>query len=345
MILLLLLPILFYSILILWIAHHWYHNSAYDTSEQRPSTKVTVLIPFKNEQAHLTQLVASLKAQTYPDSFVNYLFINDHSNDNGEQLIDGFTVIPSVGQGKKSALKTGLKHAKGELVVTLDADGLVCEHWLTTIVSFYQKERSDLIICPVNILPAKSLWDKFQAIEFQSLVASAGGAALGGMPIMCNGANLAFKQSLVDTDEDIFNDAYVSGDDMFLLEFAKANKKTISYLKSEEAMVSTAPVRWAAFWKQRSRWTSKAGGYSDTMIRLVGLVVLLSNLSLLMLPFVSWPIFFLALVAKGGVDLLLLLISARFFATLKYLWLYPFLVLFYPFYVFVAVVRGLMFRG
>lgn len=337
----LLLFILLYVILILWIAHHWFHNAEYQASNIASNTKVSVLIPFRNEAHNIPLLKQALLAQTYPKSLIDYVFINDHSIDNGKDLLAGFQVLESEGEGKKAALKTGFARARGELLVTLDADCLPEKDWLQTLISFFESKKSDLIICPVRITPTQNLWGKIQALEFQSLAASTAGAALGRKPIMCNGANLAFRKTLVDTEEDVFNEKYVSGDDMFLLEFAKAKMKKIDYLKSRKAMVSTAPESWSAFWKQRSRWTSKSGAYADLDIILSGLIVLMANLSLLVLPFFNLPLFLIALLAKGTVDLVLLFFSASFFRTLNVLWLYPFLMLIYPVYVLYALMRGM----
>lgn len=337
-----LIPIFLYLILILWIAHHWFHSKIFSNKEQTPKTKVSVLIPFKNERANLPRLISSLRAQNFSNTLVEYIFINDHSDDGGEKLIPtDFRQINSDRLGKKAALLCGLAVANGELIITIDADCTMGEEWLSALVSFYEKEQSDLIICPVNIAPATTVWEKIQAVEFQSLVASTAGAALGGKPIMCNGANLAYRKSLVDVDEDIFNENYSSGDDMFVLEFAKAKKKKIDYLKSQEAMVSTSPVSWKGFWKQRSRWTSKAGGYKDVEIILVGLVVFMANVALLGLLFFSVSNFLVALCVKGIVDLLLLAASACFFKTTKSLWLYPLILPFYPFYVILAALLAI----
>ncbi len=340
----LLIPILCYLVLILWIAHHWFHSKDYTVKESRPQTCVSVLIPFRNEASHLPHLMRALKNQSYPEALVEYLFINDHSTDGGEVLVKDFPCFLSTGSGKKGALKTGLQHATGDLIVTLDADCVVGESWLSTIVAFYEEQHADLIICPVKIVAKGSLWSKIQALEFQSLAASTGGAALGGMPIMCNGANLAFRKQLTDSEQDVFNAKYVSGDDMFLLEYAKHHKAKIAYLKSPLAMVQTHPESWISFWKQRSRWTSKSTGYHDAGIIVSGAVVFCANLSLLIFPFVSLDLYFWSLFAKFLCDVLLLSVSASFFSQQKLIWLTILLTPVYPFYVLIVLLRGLVRR-
>ena len=309
-----------------------------------PKTQVSVLIPFKNEAKNLSTLLKSLHKQDYPSCLVEYLFVNDHSDDESENLLNEYRVLQSEGNGKKAALITGLARAKGELIITLDADCSLADNWLQTLVNYFENEQADFIICPVKIAPFSTLWEKLQAVEFQSLAASTGGAALGGMPIMCNGANLAFRTALAQAGDDIFKEKYTSGDDMFLLEHAKKSKAKIAYLKHRSAIASTSPVSWTKFWQQRTRWTSKSGGYTDAGIIFFGLIVLLANFSLLVLPFVSFSYFFLAFAMKVLVDFLILLVSSSFFKTSKVLWFYFLIVPFYPFYVLFSVVKGMLSR-
>lgn len=339
----LLIPIILYAFLILWISHYWFWGKTNLSSSGVLDTKVTVLIPFKNEADSLPQLLEQFKQQSYPQGLVDFIFINDHSSDGGESLIEdsGFALVNNSGNGKKTALLEGLVHAKGQLIVTLDADCLPQPEWLETIVRTYESTLSDLIICPVSISPGNTLWGKMQAIEFQSLAASTAGAALGSHPIMCNGANLAFSKSLVDTNEDVFNAKYTSGDDMFLLEYAKRKKGRITYLKNHQAMVTTASETWRDFWKQRLRWTSKSSGYNDATILFTGVLVFLSNFSLLILPFFSLQLTLVAFVMKAMVDALLLVSSAAFFGTTRHLWVFPLILPFYPFYVVCSAIGGL----
>ena len=89
------------------------------------------------------------------------------------------------------------------------------------------------------------------------------------MPVLCNGANLAYTRELFYqlsgfTD----NEKIPSGDDMFLMMKAfKKNPETVSYLKSNDALVKTfASVTVKEFINQRIRWGSKSKHYSDWRI-------------------------------------------------------------------------------
>jgi glycosyltransferase involved in cell wall biosynthesis len=100
-------------------------------SERRES--VSVLIPVRNEAENIADLVLTLQAQQFLAQ-PEIIFINDSSTDETskklQEVIDGGAQIkvinapglPSGWMGKPWALQQGYLQAKGEIVVTLDAD-------------------------------------------------------------------------------------------------------------------------------------------------------------------------------------------------------------------------------
>ena len=88
-------------------------------SETRP--KVSLVIPTKNEAANIPHVFPKL-----PD-IVDELVIVDSSTDNTVDVIRQYRpdaiIIREEPKGKGAALKTGFKHATGDLIVMMDADG------------------------------------------------------------------------------------------------------------------------------------------------------------------------------------------------------------------------------
>jgi glycosyltransferase involved in cell wall biosynthesis len=97
------------------------------------SESVSVLIPVRNEAENIADLVLSLQAQKFLAQ-LEIIFINDSSTDetlnklqdaiNGGAQIEVINApgLPSGWMGKPWALQQGYLEAKGEIVVTLDAD-------------------------------------------------------------------------------------------------------------------------------------------------------------------------------------------------------------------------------
>lgn len=347
---------LLYALLIVKFIQGWLKIPTFNVSSKKNNqTKVNVIVPFRNEIDNLEALLKCLQNQSYPHNFSQFYFVNDSSTDGGDKWlaekiadIPNFTMLEAEGQGKKQALSIAYKQVQGELVVTLDADCEVHKHWLKTIVQYYQETAHKLIICPVMFNDVQTIWEKIQAIEFQSLIVSGAGAAANNEAIMCNGANLAFSASLVKNGSEFLNVKEESGDDMFLLEHVKKHyPNQIGFLKSHWATASTKTAAFKQFFKQRSRWASKSRSYKDMQIIYVGFLVLVINLLLALsfpLAFIFpslWKPFLFAFIIKYVLDFSLLCSSARFFNTLKELYLSLFIAIVYPYYVLYSLFNGL----
>jgi cellulose synthase/poly-beta-1,6-N-acetylglucosamine synthase-like glycosyltransferase len=208
------------------------------------------------------------------------LIIDDNSSDNtfitASQYrgIKNLIVLKNSSKGKKTAIRKGVAASTGNLIVTTDADCRMGHSWLKTISSFFEVNKPDLIICPVELERGRGFFRMFQEIEFLSLQGITAGTALSGKPVMCNGANLAFTKEVYDRYSGNIHDELISGDDVFLLHAVKSDHTNkIMWLESAEAGVITdATGTITSFLRQRARWLSKAGAYKDTYTRLLGIV-------------------------------------------------------------------------
>lgn len=85
--------------------------------------KLSVVIPVYNEESSVTELVERVKAVSVDKEIIT---VDDHSSDNTLAVltrIPGILVISHpVNRGKGAAVRTGLSHASGDVVVIQDAD-------------------------------------------------------------------------------------------------------------------------------------------------------------------------------------------------------------------------------
>lgn len=83
---------------------------------------VTALICTLNEEQNLPYTLPKI-----PDWVDEVLLVDGHSTDStvevARRLRAGVRVIYQQGKGKGDALKCGVEHARGDIIVTLDADG------------------------------------------------------------------------------------------------------------------------------------------------------------------------------------------------------------------------------
>lgn len=253
------------------------------TAASTPDTFISVVAACRNEEASLPFLLADIAAQDYPPSLFEVIISDDNSSDKTHDVASGFPGIKNLrvlrnrGSGKKAALRTAVSEARGNLVVAVDADSRMEPGWLKTIVSFHEKEGSDMIICPVMLeAEGRGFFLRFQELEFLGLQAITAGSAAAGDPLMCNGANLFFTKKSFERHAFHLHDELASGDDIFLLHRMKADGSSrISWLESADARVRTNALHSPAeYLRQRARWISKAGSYKDLSTKFTALATL-----------------------------------------------------------------------
>ena len=324
--------------------------------------KVSVLIAARNEEKNIEKLLESLKKQSFPKELFEVIIVNDHSTDNTDEIINDFInknkeldvkLLKAEKKGKKHAISQALHTAINELVIVTDADCVLNDLWIESIVGFYQEEKCKMILAPVLLSPAENLFEKMQVLEHLSLIGSTAGSASIGFPVMCNGANMAYERKAALEVEKFRNDFDIpSGDDMFLLEqFVKCyGHNNVKFLLSKSAVVKTKTCKTIKdFFRQRRRWVSKTKSYTSWKVIVTALIVLFFNLSIISLLvsafFVPalWSIYILLTLLKFFIDFPLLKNITNFMnqgSLLK--WVLP-LEIIYPFYAVFTALSGTIF--
>ena len=108
-----------------------------------PELRVTVVIPAKDEEGLIGEIVDQVKP--YADEV---LVVDGHSRDRTAEIATahGARVIQDNGQGKGEALRLALARAEGEIVVFIDADGSHDPHDIPKLVAPIRAGESDLVI-------------------------------------------------------------------------------------------------------------------------------------------------------------------------------------------------------
>jgi len=351
---------LWYLVMILIFTFGWYRMKIFETSKRNFKTRVSVVVAYRNEENHMAHLLESLSKQSYPTENWDLILVDDHSEDAGSEKIKRFIDshsdlsvkrIESDGIGKKAALLKGIQQADGSLIVTTDADCRVHPNWLVTMVSFYEQEHPLLIMGPVVYEEEKSSWQRLFSLDFMSLVASGAGSSAMNLPLMGNGANLAFERNIfLEAGAEAQKQHYASGDDVFLIHYlsAKYGSRAVRFIKNKESLVHTpAPRNVQAFMQQRIRWGSKAKAYEAFWPLMVAVSVFLFNALLVVSFFVNFfvpwfvAIYLVFSLLKFFIDLPLLQAFA-YFSNKRPLLIYllPFEFI-YPLYILYAALNAM----
>lgn len=253
-----------------------------------PLTKISVILPVRNEEKNISVILSCLVKQKYPNDKFEIIIVDDFSTDTTSDIIKQTTysnlkyIHLKNGEGKKKAITEGVLYSTGTLIVTTDADCIMNDNWLSAIAAFYEEKKPKMIIAPVLLTDTKkvSFVEHMQSQEMMVLTASAGASLYYNLPLLCSGANLAYeKEAFISVKGFEGNDKVSSGDDVFLMQKMHSTfNKEIKYLKSKDAVVYTTPEKYMQdALRQRKRWASKFCSYGFNHITLTAILIFLTN--------------------------------------------------------------------
>ncbi|OSZ78510.1 hypothetical protein CAP35_09735 [Chitinophagaceae bacterium IBVUCB1] len=351
---------LLYATLMLLYRKGWQTQPVFSAPNHVPQTKISIIIPARNEADNIGKCIEAILAQEYPKELYEIIVIDDHSEDDTAAIVKQYK-HPNVRciqmadhpadttiAYKKKALSLGIALAKGELIITTDADCTAANQWLHNMAAIYEQQQAVMIVAPVDFTCNDSVVQLFQSLDFMSMQGITAASHRLGLGNMSNGANLAFTKAAynaVDGYKGI--DHLASGDDFLLMmKMRYAYPTRISYLKSTEAIVSTAPQPdWSSFLQQRIRWASKSGKYDDKRLTAILMLVYLYNVLLLIIAIAGifhthyLLLFVSMLLVKTEVEIYYLLPVAKFFGKRRQLRYFPLL---QPLHMLYIVLAGLL---
>ncbi|MBS1543745.1 MAG: glycosyltransferase [Bacteroidetes bacterium] len=290
-----LLIILLSSYLIMLVLLIWGFTRATQRPEPAPGVVpgLSVIIPCRNEETNLPELIQSLLRQQFPADRMEIILVYDHSKDHTLQLMESFSesdrrvraiTLPDRKTGKKAALEEGIKTAKFSVIVTTDADCIHENGWLAAIGRLMTQPDISMVVGMVRVASSGGFFQRLQSLEFASLTGSAIAALGWRRPLMCNGASLAFRKEVFGKVGGYEGDRHLaSGDDEFLMrKVAALNHGTIVPMTSSGSVVETRPqATWSLFVQQRIRWASKWKHNHDPVARTTALLVAAAHLAFL----------------------------------------------------------------
>lgn len=318
----------------------------------------TVVVPCRNEENSIAQLISCLKIQTLEKSLWELIIVDDHSTDTTLQVaknakgFEGLRVISNSGVGKKQAQRTAAEEASGEWLCFLDADVLVAEQWLSTIASVVS-QRCDLFLLPVSVQPSATWLGGIQQIENQWIMSFTAASAYLNEPVLANGANMVVRKTTFFESWSRRKDASLSsGDDMYLLlDIKKKNKDKILFVADHRLIAQHAPcLSWSEYFHQRIRWAGKNSVLNDWAAIGLGLLLTLIHASVLYVwitVLVGQQFFLVALLfhcSKIAVDAFFAKPMLRFLSNKRQILLFFFYGLVFPLLFFIVPLLALVYK-
>jgi cellulose synthase/poly-beta-1,6-N-acetylglucosamine synthase-like glycosyltransferase len=259
------------------------------------STKVSIIVAARNEEAIISKTIEDLLQQSYSRSLTEIIIIDDHSTDKTAEIVSTYSAqgvklislneANALNSYKKKAIQTAIGQCTGDLIITTDADCRMGKDWLATVVAYYEVNDFKMISSPVAYFQEKSFFERAQALEFLYLIGLGASTIGNNKPSTCNGANLAYeKKAFYEVGGFTGIDDLASGDDELLLhKMAARYGDKIGFLKNKEAIVYThAKPTLSEFIQQRKRWASKSTRYKNKAIIVLGVTVWVFNVSIIL---------------------------------------------------------------
>jgi len=120
-----------------------------------PVSRVSIVLPARNEAAHITACIGSIRASTWPD--LELIVVDDHSTDGTGDLaraaagddirvkIVGAPELPAGWFGKQWACQSGAAHATGSLLLFTDADTRHAPDLVGRMVRMRERRGAELL--------------------------------------------------------------------------------------------------------------------------------------------------------------------------------------------------------
>jgi len=289
--------LLLYSAFIVQLLFGFNKLKYFEKTEKPPQTSFSIIVPFRNEKKNLPKLLKSIANLNYPVEKFEIILVDDFSSDASERvcinwrLANGLiesTLLENLrlsNSPKKDAISRAIPIVKHPWIITTDADCVVPKNWLTTLDNFIQETQPEMVVGAV-VYKTKNNWmHHFQQLDLMSLQGTTIGSFGLDKPFMCNGANFAYtKQLFIEIGGFGGINSTASGDDVLLLQKAIAhNSDKVGYLKNKDFIVKTKPINdLFELFMQRVRWASKTSSYKNNYAKILAVIVLAMNLSLLL---------------------------------------------------------------
>jgi poly-beta-1,6 N-acetyl-D-glucosamine synthase len=215
---------------------------------------VSILIPAYNEEKCIAETIENALEVDYPNKEV--IVINDGSTDRtfeiASRYVPRINLLTKPNGGKSSALNYGLLFGKGEIIVTIDADGRVGRNCVREIVKRFQDENVKAVCGNIKVLNRVNLLTKCQALEYISSINIFRRAFdVFGCVTVIPGALGAIRREVLE-EGGVYDKDTMAEDFDVTLKILKTGE--IVQASSDALCFTQAPETLRDFYNQRIRW-------------------------------------------------------------------------------------------
>ncbi len=197
------------------------------------SIKYSIVIPCYNEENYIRKAIRSLKNQTYKGKF-EIIVVNNNSTDRSVSIIkkEKVRLINETKAGVCFAREAGTLKAKGEIVISTDADTVFKKDWLAKIDKKFTQNKDLIAVCGSCRFIDGPWWGKIYThflFGYNYLY-----SILSGHPFYITATNTAFKKQYFEGYD---LSTMQGGDELYLLHSLRKHGK-IKFLPFNPTLTS-----------------------------------------------------------------------------------------------------------
>ncbi len=246
----------FITMNVFWICLYFLFRNREFNKGLKTNPLVSIIIPVFNKEKHLRKSIDSALNLTYKEKEI--ILVNDGSHDNSYDICKEYErkglvrfINLEKNHGKAHALNSGIKAAKGELILTMDADSFISKNALDHMIKHFGNKSIGAVAGVVKVKRGRGILNRLQILEyihqaFQRMVQGFFHAVL----VLPGPISLYSKNAVIEAGG--FEKETLVEDWDMTLKIHKIGYRVVSEKKSIANTI--APKRMNEWWRQRTRW-------------------------------------------------------------------------------------------
>jgi cellulose synthase/poly-beta-1,6-N-acetylglucosamine synthase-like glycosyltransferase len=219
-------------------------------AEDKMNPKVSILVPAWNEGVAVKRVIESFLSLKYPGA---ELIVAAGGGNNTYELAKKYEgervrVLRQERRGKNRALNMALSKARGDIIVLTDADCVMSDEWLSSLLEAIRKGEE--AVSGTNMPLQEQLSNPL--VLYQYSFTLAGLARASGKEPYLDGKNAALKRSVLE-DLGGFDEEALTGTD-FSLKLRLLEKGIIAKFVPNSVIATHYPSSFRAYLSQQARW-------------------------------------------------------------------------------------------
>ena len=139
--------------------------------KERDDFFVSIIIPAYNEENSIARTIESAMGIDYPKNKLEIIIVDDGSKDKTYERAlafrkQGVRVFTKPNGGKGAALNLGISKARGELILSMDADTFAEPSSLKQMVAYFGDKNMMAVSAGPRVYRPRTIWQRIQHAEY-----------------------------------------------------------------------------------------------------------------------------------------------------------------------------------